>query len=380
MSASTSTSDIIRAYDARWLIGHLSEHRELLLRLEERVGLLVVEADPLSGTSALLARTLPDVRYPHLAVDARSAADARDLAALIADAAIAALAPDAAAWWNSGSLPFDAEGLQLSRALSAQGVSIEPLRAGHGSQLEQLRHALELTTVLALDAVLVAIDHLDTLLERLSARDASALLAVLRAERQREHTCELLLVGRTGGRLASALRDHTNPLYRAGQTLPLRRAAPQRFRDDLATARAWSPAPPSAVFQAAELTHGAPAYLWRLVDLAGELTGDYADQVLTAWRRMCELGKPQSAEQYELLASVHRAAPTVVSTIASGVGPYEAPVADKSVYDALGRMRARGAVFKTAADRWAVTDPMLARWARHHAPSWLQRRAHATTQ
>lgn len=380
MSASTPTADPPRPREERWLIGHLSEHRELQLRLDERAGLLVLEADPLSGTSALLAQTLPDATYPYVAVDARAAADALDLATLIADTAITTLAPSAAAWWNSDSVPFDAEGLRLSRALSLHGVSIEELRTSRGAGLEQLRHALELVTALTDDAVLVLIDHLDTLLERISARDAIALLGVLRAERQRERPPELLLIGRTGGRLATALRDRAHPLYRAGQTIELRRPTPQRFRDDLAVTRPWSPAPASVVFQAAELTHGVPAYVWRVVELAGHLNGNDTDRVVIAWRRLCELGAPQSAEQYELLASVHRAAPTLVSTIAAGLGPYEAPIADKSIYDALRRMRSRGAVFKTADDRWAVSDPVLARWARHHAPSWLQRRARASTR
>ena len=50
-------------------------------------------------------------------------------------------------------------------------------------------------------------------------------------------------------------------------------------------------------------------------------------------------------QQFRLLGSIHRAAPTVVCAIAAGVGPYELPLNPKSINDALTRMRARGQVF-----------------------------------
>ena len=46
-------------------------------------------------------------------------------------------------------------------------------------------------------------------------------------------------------------------------------------------------------------------------------------------------------QQFRLLGSVHRAAPTVVCAIANGIGPYELPLNPKSINDALTRMRAR---------------------------------------
>ncbi len=378
MSASTPTPDPTQTPAAKWLIGRLSEHRELRLRLDEQPGLLVLEADPLSGTSALLAHALDDLDRAHVAVDARTLADALDLGMAIADEAVAKLAPSAAAWWNSGSLPYDREGLRLSRTLSTQGIDLDVLRTGGGAGLELLRHALELVSALADGAVLVAIDHLDTLLERLSARDATELLGVLRADRQREHAAQLLLVGLTAGRLASAMRDSRHPLYRAGDLLALHRAKPQRFADDMAVGGPRSTAPTAVVRVAAELANGAPAYVWRIVELSEGFPGEARDRVLGGWRRLCENSEPLAAGQFELLASVHRAAPTMVSAIAAGLGPYESPIADKSVHDALRRMRARGAVFSPAQHRWAVSDPLLAQWARHHAPNWVQRRARAS--
>jgi hypothetical protein len=379
VSASPPTPDTTDTLAAKWLIGRLSEHRELLMRLDEQPGLLVLEADPLSGTSTLLAHALDHLDRPHVAIDARKLADALDLGMAIADEAVAKFAPSATAWWNSLSVPYDSEGLRLSRTLSTQGIDLENLRTGSGAGLEQLRHALELVSALAAGPVLVAIDHLDTLLDRLSARDATELLGVLRADRQREHAAQLLLVGLTAGRLASAMRDRRHPLYRAGDILALHRADPQRFADDMAIGRPWSPEPTAVVRAAAELANGAPAYVWRIVELSADFHGhETEDRVLKGWRRLCEIGEPLAAGQFALLASAHRAAPTIVSAIASGLGPYESPIADKSVHDALRRMRARGAVFSPARHRWAVSDPLLAHWARQHAPIWVQRRARAS--
>lgn len=84
--------------DGQLLTGHLAEWDELLLLLEERRGLTVIVADPLSGTSQLLAAALKQSTLPSIRVDARCCANSLDLAMAIADGAIAALAPDASAW------------------------------------------------------------------------------------------------------------------------------------------------------------------------------------------------------------------------------------------------------------------------------------------
>jgi hypothetical protein len=83
--------------------------------------------------------------------------------------------------------------------------------------------------------------------------------------------------------------------------------------------------------------------------------------------------EPAIAQQFVLAGSVHRSAPTVLAAIANGLGPYELPLNPKSVYDALTRMRARGQVFSPTKQRWAISDPALASWARAHAQLPIRR-------
>lgn len=374
MPALTKTADRRQVPHARWLIGRMSEHRELTLRLSEHPDLLVIEADPLSGTSAILALALDEVARPAVSVDARGAGDAMDLAMAIAAATIEELAPAAASWWNdTGQL--DAEGLRLSRALSERQIDLRGVQDGSGEGLHRLHDSLELVAVLGDARVLLVIDHLDTLLERVSAPDARKLLSVLRAEHQRLGSAQLLLVGLTDGRLVTAMRDPDHPLYRAGDILPMRRPKPQRFVDDMAVGRPLTPLPVPLIGAAAELTAGASPYLWRIADLAEATETEPRDGAISAWRLLREVTAPAMAEQFGLLGSVHRSAPTVASAIALGLGPYELPVNPKSVNDALRRMRARGVVFSPEERRWSVSDPMLASWARENAPVWVRRRA-----
>ncbi len=372
--ALTKTAEQEASSRARWLIGLLAEHRELAIRLAEHPDLLVIESDPLSGTSNLLALTLEDLDRPVVAVDARSAGDARDLAMAIAKASVVRLAPEAASWWN-GTGQFDVEGLRLTRTLADRGVDLDELRRGSGTGPEQLRHALELLSELHEQPMLLAIDHLDDLLERLSVRTALTLLGILRAEHQRAGSAQQLLVGRTEGRLASGLRDPQHPLYRAGSVLRIRRPKPHGFVDDLAIGRAWTRGPAAVIGAAAELAAGAPAYVWRIVDAASEQNGEHRGRAAAAWLQLQRATEPAIAQQFTLLGSVHRAAPTVVCALALSVGPYELPLNPKSINDALTRMRARGQVFSPEKQRWAITDPLLAAWARDHAPVWVRRRA-----
>jgi hypothetical protein len=341
--------------------------------LAEQPDLLVIESDPLSGASILMAHALKDAERPIVPADARVCGSFLDLAMAIATAGITRLAPQAASWWNSGGT-FDIEGLRLSRALADRGIDLDALRVGSGAGAEQLRHALELVAELSDGDGLLAIDHLDDLLERLSARAARGLLGVLRAEHQRAGSLRQLLVGRTDGRLASALRDPEHPLYRAGSIIRVRRPRPQRFVDDLQTVRSWTDGFVALVGAAAELADGAPAYVWRTVDIAHAQTSDDRD-VLVAWRELRDSAEPSTAQQFRLLGSVHRAAPTVVCAIANGIGPYELPLNPKSINDALTRMRSRGQVFSPEKQRWAISDPLLAAWARDNAPVWVHRRA-----
>jgi hypothetical protein len=373
MPASTKTAESPTLRGARWRIGLKSQYQELTLRLAEQPDLLAIESDPLSGASILLAHALEDAERPIVRVDARVSGSALDLAMAIATAGITRLVPQAASWWN-GAGAFDVEGLRLSRTLADRGIDLDELRVGSGVGSEQLRHALELVAELSDGGGLLAIDHLDDLLERLSARTARALLGVLRAEHQRAGSLQQLLVGRTEGRLASALRDPDHPLYRAGSIVRLRRPRPQRFMDDLPTVRSWTDGFVTLIGAAAELAEGAPAYVWRTVEAAYAGASNDRDAP-AAWRQLRESTEPCTAQQFRLLGSVHRAAPTVVCAIASGIGPYELPMNPKSVNDALTRMRARGQVFSPEKQRWAIGDPLLAAWARDNAPVWVRRRA-----
>jgi hypothetical protein len=372
--ASTKTANSLTQPPARWLIGLMSEHQELAITLAENPDLLVIESHPLSGTSALLAIALGDLDRPVLALDARTAGDGRDLAMAIATAAVTQFAPRAASWWNGTSV-VDPEGLRLSRRLAIRGIDIEQLRTGTGAASERLRHALELVGDLFGQPGLLAIDHLDDLLERVSRPAAREILGTLRAEHQRFGSAQQLLVGRVDGQLASALRDREHPLYRAGSILQIRRPKPRRFVDDLAVGRPWVKAPADVISTAAELAGGAPPYVWRVVHSAGTTPGEHPNSVVAAWRALRDITEPSTAQQFRLLGSVHRAAPTVVCAIASGVGPYELPLNPKSVNDALTRMRARGQVFSPEKQRWAVSDPVLGAWARDHAPIAIRRRA-----
>ena len=134
MPASTKTAEPQAPPRARWLIGLRSEDRELALRLAERPELLVIESDPLSGASILLAHAIADPPdRSTILVDARVSGSALDLAMAIATAGIAQLAPQAASWWN-GAGTFDVEGLRLSRTPPIAGsisTSCARLRRRH---------------------------------------------------------------------------------------------------------------------------------------------------------------------------------------------------------------------------------------------------------
>ena len=372
-----TTSEMTQDTPSRWIIGLMAEYAELLDRMAERQRMLVIEADPLSGTSALLAAALGVSDLPTIAVDARAAAGPEDLARSIAMAAIVTLAPEASAWWSRGGAA-DRNGLSLARSATASGIDLERLRSGVG-QSDQLRRALELIDVLADGARWLAIDHLDDLLERLRPASRVEVLGTLRAAGQSGGLLHQLLVGRTAGHLASALDDAQHPLYRAGGRVRVRRPAPRRFVEDLAIDRPWVRAPTAVIGAAAELAGGAPAYVWRIVDTAAGLASPKPGDVATAaWRQLRAQLEPATAEQFVLLGSVHRSAPVVLSAIADGIGPYELALNPKSVHDALTRMRARGQVFAPAKQRWAVSDPALAAWAHEHGATGTRRRAAGT--
>jgi hypothetical protein len=363
-----------------WLIGRLGEHRDLVDRLEQRLGLLVLEADPLSGTSALVALAVADVERRAFIVDARPADSALDLALAITTAVVARFAPEATGWWTGTAHTLDRPALRLMGRLQEAGIDLESLRQGAtGSGSTQLRRALEMAELLADGPVLLVIDHLDALLERVNEPTSREILGVLRADRQRVgQPVELLLVGHTGGRLATALSDNSHPLYRAGPKLHIRRAKPVQFVHDLAIGRPWIDVPVPYVGAAAELGNGSSAFVWRIVEEAkrrGQAGDGPTDAVLRTWQAMRWLGEPGYAQRFRELASLHPVAPTIVSAIATSVGPYGLGLNPKRVHDAVTRLRARGTIFAPAPRRWAVSDPLLAAWARDNASATVRRRA-----
>jgi hypothetical protein len=139
--------------------------------------------------------------------------------------------------------------------------------------------------------------------------------------------------------------------------MQLLRPRPHRFVDDLTIGRTWTDASVVVIGAAAELAGGAPAYVWRTGDAARAQAGDHRDRALGAWRRLRETAEPSNAQQFRLLGSVHRAAPTVVCAIANGIGPYELPLNPKSVNDALTRMRARSGLLTRKATMGGQRSP-----------------------
>src|SRR5580658_266638 len=71
--------------NAEVLTGRIAEYQELLDVLDQRPGLTIISSDPWSGTSALLAAAIDELHGTRVLVDARSCADSRDLAMVIAD-------------------------------------------------------------------------------------------------------------------------------------------------------------------------------------------------------------------------------------------------------------------------------------------------------
>lgn len=139
-----------QAGNAEVLTGRIAEYQELIDVLDQRPGLTVIAGDPWSGTSALLAAAIDELRGTRILVDARSCSDSRDLTMAIADTAIAALAPEAAAWWTQAAPPASAAGLRLARTLQRIGIDPENFRSKAGMETDehQLSHAIELLLAL----------------------------------------------------------------------------------------------------------------------------------------------------------------------------------------------------------------------------------------
>lgn len=356
--------------DAEVLTGHLPEYGELLDLLAERPGLLVIDADPLSGCSALLGTATESVETPYVACDARTCLDAVDLAMSIADAAISRLASDAEAWWLGSAPPASTAGLKVARLLRATGIDADALKDGSGSSLSLLADAVDLVVALDAEAGLV-IDHLGLMLSSMPTDDARGLLGELRAARQRHHRLDLVLVEHSGGPMGTALVDEDHPMYRAGGILRIQRPLPERFVSDLAVMRAWTDVPTGMLAQAAELARGVPALTWRAVALVR------GDDVAAAWQRLRWAAEPSTVRQWDLLRQVHPQAQSVVTALGAGLRPHSVVANAKSINDALIRLRGLGVVWQPEDRRWSLSDPLLASWIREKSPSRIVHMRHS---
>lgn len=371
-----TVTDATQTPPARSLIGHLSEYQMLLDTLDQQPGLHALIADPFSGTSHMLRAAVAALSYPGLYIDARPLADELDLAMAIGDAAVHVLRPGAAAWWD-GVAPETDKAARLVRRELAE-ISLDPVavQEGEGPAADALGDALRLAVLLAGGTVAVAIDHLDDLLRhgRVGRSDP---LATLRATRQQLPDLQLLLVGRPDGRLGEALHDPRHPLFQAGQSQRIPRTHADRYINDLATGRPELPEGISAATLgvAAELTAGVPAYVWAIIDRLAATPMPPAE----AWQRYRDERLTEITRHAETIGALHPVALTVLAAVAAGLGAYALPINDGRVRAALQTLRSTGAVWQPRAREWAIADPLLASWLRHHAPAWIHRRARAAT-
>lgn len=370
-----SELDLASSGDPEVLTGRLTEYGELVEVLEERLGLVVVSADPLSGATDLLRTALEWVDDLHVSVDARACAGSMDLAMAIADAVVSKLIPGAASWWTSSKPASRAVGMNLAHALSNMGVDAEGLREGAGSGLRRLPEAIEMLVLLAEGDVILAIDHLDLLLATLPAKEGRELLGELRASLQRHTRLDLVLVEHRDGPIGKAMADPDHPLFHAGELVTVPRPTPARFVADLAsTGRKLDPRVGAIVAAAAELTRGVPALTWKIVELAPGEGEDAPTAASAGWMRLRRLTEGETIRQWDLMRRVHPSAQDVVAALSVGLRPHAVEANPKTVNDALTRLRELGAAWQPAERRWSLSDPLLAAWVRDHAPPWTARR------
>jgi hypothetical protein len=358
--------------DGQLLSGHVAEWGVLLALLEERRGLTVIVADPLSGTSALLAAALEQNAAPSILVDARRCANSLDLAMAIGDTAIATLRPDTAAWWMGAAPPSSTAGLRVSRRLSAEGIDPGGLRFGEGDGISRLRESLKLAATLADGHWTLAVDHLGTMVANLRGVAGREILAALRTARQRAKNLDLLLVDHPDGPIARALGDDEHPLYHAGERLRIFRPTPERIVEDLAITKPLVRTPIALLRAAAELAAGVPDLTWKAIGLAPS-DGENPARALSGWEALRRATAMSVRREWDLLRRVHPAAQTVVGAISLGLKPHNAPAASKTVDDALNRLRDVGIAWQPKERTWAIADPLLSAYARDFPPPWTLR-------
>jgi hypothetical protein len=362
-----------RISDGQLLTGHVAEWGELRASLAEQIGLTVLVADPLSGASLLLQAALKESADKHVLVDARMCGDTRDLAMAIADAAIGAMAPEALGWWQGSAPPSSTAGLRLRRRLHESGIETEQLQSGKGDGAVLLRRALELTMELAAGYVPIAVDHLGVMLSNIRASAAREILDAFRTAGQREGRIGLVLVDQPHGPITGALGDPDHPLYRAGQRLRVTRPTADRVSQDVAITKPMLRTPIGLLRVAADLATGVPSLMWEIVAQAGE-EGDVAARAMEGWQRIRRANATSVRQQWDELRRLHPAAQALVAAISLGIRPHGIQAASKTVDDGLNRLRDVGVAWQPEDRTWAIADPLLAAYAREHAPPWAQRR------
>lgn len=360
--------------DGALLTGHVAEWGQLLARLDERHGLTVLVADPLSGASGLLAAALEEDSKPSVLVDARICAGPDELAGAIGDAAVAALAPEAHSWWVGQAPVGGAVGLRLSRRLRDHGIDPDPLRLMVGSEPQPVATALEIASVLAEGPLTLAIDHLGEMLAGLRDLQARRILEEIRTSRQRLPSLDLMLVDHPHGRIAEALDDPDHPMFLAGEVLRLRRPTAERIVEDLAITRPLVKVQVSVLRVAAELAAGVPSLTWQTTEMAPRDFDSPAAAAAAGWSALRRANETSVSQSWDLLRRVHPAAQRVTAAIALGIKPHATHLAAKSVGDALNRMRDVGVAWQPAERTWALADPLLGAFARDIVPVWTIRR------
>lgn len=357
------------------LTGRLATFNALQSTLAQAPRLLVIAAEPRSGTSRLLAQFDEAAATRLVLVDARPCLDGLDLATQIADAAVEQLAPAAANWWQSTGMPSDTNSLRLSRALSEDGIDLDSLRFSSGPDAERLDEAMRLAThLLRPTRGAVVIDHFGELLAGLTAHESRKLLGDLRVLAQRKDFASLVLVDAVGGPTPSAVEDPGHPLFHAGQTFEIRRAQPSQFINDLAVTKPSLPAGTTAalIVAAAEIADGVPDLVWQIIALAPEGLGTAA-AAATGWQRLRDAADAQLAAEWTLLRRVHPHAQTVCAALACGLAPTAAVPNPRSASDALTRLHAMNFAWQPRTRKWALSDPLLASWVADNAPPWARR-------
>jgi hypothetical protein len=229
--------------------------------------------------------------------------------------------------------------------------------------------------VVLTDGAILAIDHLGPLLSALSTVRARELLGTLRAVRQQFPMVDLAVVEYPEGPIGAALADERHPLYLAGTRVRLRRAHPSQFVSDLRTTSEWTELPANVLPPAADLANGVPSLAWNIVKLAPAEPEFLPTRAFEGWQELRRLTAPMTAHQWELLRRVHPLAQPIIAAMSVGMRPHSIGANSKSVNEGLKRLREVGLAWRTERRYWALADPLLAAWARDHAPPWAQRKS-----